>query len=132
MILVKTNLGVSKIEGIGLFANEDIKKGTIVIKNNDNFGIAKYFEEQWKQMEKELSKESFRQIKKYAYKDKQDGLHCLCLDDTRFINHSKNPNIKTIGDNDVAVRDIEKGEEILIDYTVFCANEDLENEKYLK
>ena len=39
MIIVKTKLGVKKIEGIGLFADEDIKKGTVVIKNNDNLGL---------------------------------------------------------------------------------------------
>jgi len=43
----------------------------------------------------------------------------LNLDDTRFINHSENPNIETAGDADVALSDIEKGEEILIDYRTF-------------
>ncbi len=119
MLIIKTKLGISNIEGIGLFADEDIKKETIIGKNNDNFGIIKYSKEQWQELENNLSKESFGQIKKYTYKDKKDRLYSLNLDDIRFINHSKEPNIETISDNDIAIRDIKKGEEILIDYTTF-------------
>ena len=122
MITIKTKLGISKIQGIGLFANEDIKKGSTVGINKDNFGIIRYMEKEWKNLEKNLSKESFLQIKKYAYKNKDDGLYWLNLDDTRFINHSKNPNIKTV-DNDVALKDMKAGEEILIDYNTFYDDE---------
>ena len=120
MLLVKTKLAVSNIDGIGLFADENISNGAIVIEGNDKFGIAKYSEQQWHQMKESLSKESFRQIEKYSYKDKDDSFYYLHLDDARFINHSTNPNIKTIGNQEIATRDIKKGEEILIDYKDFC------------
>ena len=77
MLLVKTKLGVSKIEGIGLFADENIRKGTIIGKNNDDFGIANYSEKQWNRMKENLSKESFSQIKKYAYKEKTEHITCV-------------------------------------------------------
>ncbi|MDP3726273.1 MAG: SET domain-containing protein [bacterium] len=119
MLLRKTKLGLSQVQGTGLFADEYIFQGEVVGINNENFSIIRYSKEGWKKLEKNLSRESFKQIKRYAYKDKDDGLYCLNLDDTRFINHSKNPNIETKGGHDLAIRDIKKGEEILIDYTTF-------------
>ncbi len=119
MLLCKTKLGLSRIQGIGLFANENIPEGTVLGINADASGIVRYSEEDWNNLEKNLSSESFKQIKRYAYKDKSSGLYCLNLDDTRFINHSKNPNIETNGDHDLVIRDIKEGEEILIDYTTF-------------
>ncbi len=123
MLLIKTRLWVSSIRGIGLFANENIKKGTIIGINKDDSGIIHYSEKEWSGLENNLGKESFLQIKKYAYKQKKDKLYYLNLDDTRFINHSKSPNIASIGDNDVAIRDIKIGDEILIDYNTFYDNE---------
>lgn len=119
MLVIKTKLGLSSKRGIGLFADQDIPKGTIVGLNNDDFGIIRYTEKQWKNLEDNLCEESFRHIKRYTYKNKDDGLYWLNLDDTRFINHSENPNIATTGDDDIAIKNIKKGEEILIDYTTF-------------
>ncbi len=39
MLLVKTKLGLSKIHGIGLFADENIKKGTIIWKFTPDFDL---------------------------------------------------------------------------------------------
>ncbi len=118
MILIKTKLGLSDIQGIGLFADEDIPRGTMV-DNNDALSIITYTEEEWRAREKNLSAESFKQVKRYAYKDNKDGLYWLNLDDVRFMNHSETPTIETRGDADYAVRDIKKGEEITIDYRTF-------------
>lgn len=123
MILIRTKLGVSNVQGIGLFADQDIKKGDLVNKDKDQWATIRYTEDQWRELEKSLSKESFRQIKRYAFKNKSDGLYCLNLDDIRFINHSKTPNIATVGENDVALRDIKRGEEITIDYNTFYDDE---------
>eukprot|EP00484_Ammonia_sp_Unknown_P002339 CAMPEP_0197074746 /NCGR_PEP_ID=MMETSP1384-20130603/211263_1 /TAXON_ID=29189 /ORGANISM="Ammonia sp." /LENGTH=192 /DNA_ID=CAMNT_0042513587 /DNA_START=85 /DNA_END=663 /DNA_ORIENTATION=+ len=38
------------------------------------------------------------------------------LDDGRYFNHSGNPNVANQGENCVAARDIQRGEELLIDY----------------
>jgi len=120
MLMVKTKLKSSDLNGIGLFADEDIPKNTIVWKNNSELSFIKFSEKEWKGLEKELSEESFGQIKNYGYKYKKDGNYYLDLDDTRFINHSKNPNVAEDDfDNDIAIKDIKKGEEILMDYTIF-------------
>ena len=119
MLVIKTKLRLSSINGIGLFADQDIVKGLVVGLNKDNLGTIRYTQKQWHNLEENLSKESFKHIKRYAFKNKEDNLFWLNLDDTRFINHSENPNIVTAGANDIAIKDIKKGEEILIDYTTF-------------
>ena len=48
-----------------------------------------------------------------------DGTFWYDTDDTRFINHSSNPNIEFFGDGDSqakALRDIKEGEEVTLDY----------------
>lgn len=53
------------------------------------------------------------------------GLYVLCADDARYMNHSDDPAAR--GDYgadpvfgvDIAVRDIEPGEELTCDYTAF-------------
>ena len=119
MLVVKTKLGLSSKRGIGLFAGQDISKGAVVGVNKDDLGIIHYTEKEWENLERHLGTESFNNIKRFAYKNKGDGLYWLNLDDTRFINHSEDPNIATVGDNDIAIKDIKIGEEILIDYTTF-------------
>jgi uncharacterized protein len=119
MLLIKTKLGLSSKRGIGLFADQDIPKKCAIGSNKDDSSIIRYTERQWVDLENKLSKESFVHIKRYAYKNKDDGLYWLNLDNTRFVNHSKNPNIATVGDDDIAIRDIKRGEEIFIDYATF-------------
>lgn len=123
MIVVKTKLGLSGMIGIGLYADQDIPNGTVVDVNADQFGIIRFDEIQWREMERNLGPESFKQIKMRAYKNREDGLYWKNLDDTSFINHSKTPNIEFKGDFDVAIKDITKGDEILIDYTTFYDEE---------
>jgi len=123
MIVIKARLGTSTVSGIGLFADQDIEKGEVIGINADDLAIVRYSEDQWQNLRDQLSLESFRQIKMRSYKSRDDGLYWRNLDDTCFINHSKKPNIATKGDVDVALCDIKKGEEILIDYTSFYDEE---------
>lgn len=117
MLCVKTKLKESKIDGIGLFSDEDIKRGTIVWKTNDEVSFNKYSKEEWNQLKKRLSKECFKQIKKYSYMHDYDGCWRIDLDDARFINHSENPNtVISRNKNLITTRLIKKGEEILINY----------------
>lgn len=56
------------------------------------------------------------QLEKYSYIDAR-GDHVLCWDHARFYNHSCNANCLSVGyDFEVAVRDIEAGEELTDDY----------------
>jgi len=72
MLLIKSRLDISGVQGIGLFADEDIKKGTTVGRNDDRFGIIRFSEKEWEDLENTLSEESFVQIKRYSYKNKAD------------------------------------------------------------
>ncbi len=119
MFLVKTKLGKSKIHGIGVFSDEFIPKGTLV---------QKFIEE----IDLEIAPETVNVLPEllknnllhYAYKHKTTGKYILNADDARFLNSSENPNL--IGDEfnkeaDVAIRDIEKGEELTVNYQDFDA-----------
>ncbi|RJP45635.1 SET domain-containing protein-lysine N-methyltransferase [Candidatus Parcubacteria bacterium] len=121
MLLVKTRIGPSKIHGIGLFADQFIAKGTLVQKFMPGFDLIIPESEIQK-----LSEPAREQFLKYAYKNK-DGQYILCFDDTRFLNHSDNPNL--ISNNpteeiDVAAQDIQKGEELTVNYKEFDADFD--------
>lgn len=61
--------------------------------------------------------EVYRQIMdKYTYRNPQ-GNHIFCWDNARFINHSSNANcITTAYEFEIAIRDIQPGEELTDDY----------------
>jgi hypothetical protein len=119
MLLIKTKLNQSKIEGIGLFADENIKKGTKLWQFEPNLDLLLS-----KQEVEKLSESSRKQFHKYSYLDKERNKYLLCGDDARFWNHSANPNCDETADNDstFAARDIEKGEELTINYSEFYGN----------
>lgn len=90
----------------GIFAKELIKEGEVVWKLDKN--------------ERSLSKEERdglpERIRKYAY---QYGDHYIVVrDDSKFMNHSCDPNTWWYGDDKlIARRNIRKGEEITYDYS---------------
>lgn len=87
MILVKTKIGPSKINGIGLFANQFILKGTPTWKFQPGFDL--------KVDKSELAnlfEPAKEQFLKYAYLNPKTNKYILCFDDARFFNHSDNPN----------------------------------------
>lgn len=119
MLLVKTRLGMSDIHGIGLFAAEFIREGTVVWRSHPAVDI-RLAEEQILG----LPEPCREQIQKYSYREKHSGLYVLCGDDARFFNHSAEPNcIDVFGgegeDLTVAARDVEQGEELTCDYALF-------------
>jgi uncharacterized protein len=115
MITVKTKLGISKIHGIGLFADEFIPKGTIT------WVFSKIYDQAFtKEQVLNMGEITLQQFFKYAYWDNGLERYVLCFDDQRFVNHSSdNANVESTPDKDVALRNIEPGEEILCDYTKF-------------
>ncbi|HTI65062.1 MAG TPA: SET domain-containing protein-lysine N-methyltransferase [Gemmatimonadaceae bacterium] len=54
-------------------------------------------------------------LERYCYRE-LDGAYVLCWDHARFNNHSCRPSCRTVGDFDIAVRDIDAGEELTIEY----------------
>ena len=108
MLVVKTSLKEFKGKGIGLVAEQDIKKGESTWKFNQV--IDHYIKE--KDITEEM-KEFFK-----IYGCKKDGTYLLNIDNARFTNHSKNPNTKSLGEekDNIAIKDIKPGEEITINY----------------
>ncbi len=95
----------SKIQGRGVFAGKDFKRGEVVIL--------------WK-AQNMLSREEFEQLpatKKRYVSYFKDGKYILYGIPERYVNHSCNANTKTKNGADVALRNIKKGEEITADYT---------------
>lgn len=119
MLLVKTKIGSSKINGIGLFADQFIPKGTLVQKFMPGFDLIIPENEIQK-----LSEPAREQFLKYAYKNR-DRQYILCFDDTRFLNHSDDPNLISNDPNeeiDTTAKDIQKGEELTVNYKEFDAD----------
>ena len=115
MLYVKTILKISSVHGIGLFANQFIPKGTMTWRYHSVFDMG--FTR--KQVD-EMSVPARRLFLWYAYFDFAQNKYILCFDDQRFINHSsKNFNIISTTDHDIAARDIQIGEELLCDYNLF-------------
>lgn len=118
MLLVKTYLGKSKVQGIGLFADEFIPKGTLIWKFVPGFDFAL----KKKELNK-LPKVAKSWILHYGYYNEVEGGHVICVDNARFMNHSENSNTDDTNiRGTIAKRDIKKGEEITCNYFDFDAN----------
>lgn len=133
MLTAKASARPSQIDGIGLFADEDISKGTVIWKYNPRFDMA--FEMDEVEKLPTLQQET---IKKYAYLSILLGKYILPFDDSRFTNHSSknyNMNIVRMADSPetagVAARDIKKGEELLLNYRDIDQHDADSQEKYL-
>lgn len=110
MLLVKTKIGPSKIEGTGLFADEDIPKDTVIWEFNPLLDRI-YTEEEYELLPP-LAREY---ADKYSFYDK--GKYILCGDHAIFTNHSETEqNIGSTDEVSFALRDIKKGEEIVDNY----------------
>jgi len=121
MLLVKTRIGPSRINGLGLFAAQFIPQGTHVWKMVRWFDLVLT-----KEQIDRLSNPAREQFIRCGHLDLYTGEYILCADEARYLNHSENPNIRYNADSDqdidVAVRDIQEGEEITINYKEYDAN----------
>ena len=110
----------SPIEGIGVFALQDIPKGcrSMFSKAND--------QEQWIPVTKaeveKLPAHAKALIENYCLYDEENyfvpDYGFKKMDLVNFLNHSDTPNVISINDGEFfeAIRDIKQGEELLIDY----------------
>ena len=119
MLLIKTQVGPSKIHGLGLFAEAFILKGTRTWIFLEGFDLRLPVA-----ILDKLSDPAKDQLLKYSSLDTRLGVYELCSDDARFFNHSDTPNTRSIQletgeETDVATRDIEAGEELTCDYRTF-------------
>lgn len=113
--LDNVSLKESPTEGRGLFAKKNFKKGDIVLGwNVNNIFLS----------EAELN-ELPNELRRYValYQDK----YLLIAEPERYMNHSCDPNTQTDENGiDIAVRDIDQGEEVNGDYARFPTLEGFE------
>lgn len=94
----------SYIEGKGVFASRDFKKGEIVLHWDISHTLSK------EKVDKMSNKE-----KKYI--SLLDNKYVIMQEPERFVNHSCSANTTAKNFCDIAKRDISKGEEITANYT---------------
>lgn len=118
---VYVRVGRSETHGIGLFAIRDIPKGANPFKSLlkydfiafDLSDLAAIPEEARKMVHDYCAQENG---KIYVPSAGFNPIHLL-----HFINHSKVPNVKAVGDGTtfIATREIKKGEELFSDYSTY-------------
>ena len=124
MLRIKTLLKNSSIHGFGVFADQDIEKGTIIWRFDSKVDVKIKKEEAAK-----LFNISRKYLEHYGYESPVSDNIILCSDNAKYMNHSDEPNTvgvypnMAVGDDiegfDIAARDIKKGEEITTDYKSF-------------
>lgn len=113
MLKVKTSIRKSEIAGNGLFAEEDIREGTVIWTFVQGFDVV-FTQDQIKA----LPEAAQEYLSHHVFI--KDGKIIFSADNDRFTNHSNNPNTAFAPDGSfVAVRDIPNGTEITIDYKSF-------------
>ena len=115
MFLIDTYLDKSKIQGVGVFAKENIKKGQLIKEVRPDFEI-EFNKDNLPKMPLALAK----LIDTHAY-ERELGSKILVMgiDNEKYLNHSNDPNVN---DNGIALKDIKIGDEITIDYKDFDVN----------
>lgn len=112
MLCVKTIVKKSEISGLGLFADEKIKKGTIIWQYESTIDLLLT-----ETLLNRLPAIAQERIRNYTYFDPYHKKYILCGDDARFFNHSLENNCDdSEEDITVAIRDIELGEELTVNY----------------
>lgn len=126
MLLVKTIIKSSPIEGIGLFADQFIPKGTPVWKFQPGFDLKIDLSAL-----AHLSEPAKEQFLTYSYLNQKTNKYILCFDHARFYNHSDTPNCVDsypAGCDEegitIATKDIVEGEELTCNYKEFDADFD--------
>jgi len=115
MIHIKYKILASQTHGIGLFADQDIKSGDLVYTPSPLLDVditQKEFEN--------LTESEQDEIKYYGYfHNKTDKWH-VAFDAIRILNHGE-PGIANVTQDEdmimISKRDIQKGEELLQDYS---------------
>jgi SET domain-containing protein len=126
MLLVKTNVRRSLVHGFGLFAAEFLHAQRHIWHFHPKVDIIVP-----ERFYKILPPESQRLLDFFAAWDK--GIIYLDGDDTRYLNHSSTPNVRSgPGKESMWVtRDVHPGEELLCDYREFDEKSRDSDEPYL-
>lgn len=116
MMLVRTYLSNSSIEGVGIFASEPIKAGDLIWRLEPKFDVS-FTEADVEKLPPHM--QDF--VARYSYPHMRiPGILVLELDNGRFMNHSETPNTDfTDFEFGYAICDIAQGEEITCNYREF-------------
>lgn len=116
MLLIKTFVAPSAIEGVGVFAGEPVKRGQLIWTLDHRFDLL--IPRSTLEAEQGASREL---LQRYAYPHAPDPSFLIYESDNgRFMNHSFDPNTDFSGpDKGYARRDIAEGEELTGDYAEF-------------
>jgi len=116
MLVIKSFVEKSNIEGLGLFTAQKINKGDIIWFYDPVYDQV-FYEDEFKKMLSVLEIGNQEKLKKWIYKRRDN--YVLCSDNAKFWNHSDTPNCGEGNENeiyDIALRDIEEGEELTYMY----------------
>lgn len=121
-----TEVRLSTVAGLGLFAKEFIPKGTVWWAAHPG-DVMFVNQAQWATLSASVHSPAIQPfidaIVMYSYYVHEFDSLVLCLDNARHVNHSFTPNSGSSPDKNplvaVALRDIEPGEEIFEDYTKY-------------
>jgi uncharacterized protein len=116
MLQIRTYIASSEIEGVGVFAAEPIRKGTVIWRSDPEFDLAiplpKY---------RSFPPHLRELFDRYAYPSiDRPGFLIYEIDNARFMNHSDKPNTRFSETGyGTATMDIAKGVELTCDYNEF-------------
>lgn len=124
MTTVRIQIGKSEIHGLGCFSSERIEAGQMVWTFNPDLDLV--MKEEFLNSLPQGAREN---LLNYAFVSRRTGDYILCSDDSKFTNHSDQPNVKCLipecaNGNELecfAVKTILPGEEITNDYRDFDA-----------
>ncbi len=111
----------NSIAGFGIYANKNIKQNEIIFKGEERaqrIVTKNYVENNWTESDKKL-------FKQYAYPISNEVYILWDNNPSEWApqNHSCNPNTKYVGLNVVAIKEIQQGEELTLDYGQFLNEE---------
>ncbi|MFH2066472.1 MAG: SET domain-containing protein-lysine N-methyltransferase [Pseudomonadota bacterium] len=123
MLKIDTYLAQSSVHGMGLFAANPIAKGDVIWKYDPLIDQI-YSKIKFKKLIDSLDPIGLKQILTATYKRNQTYFYLA--DNARFINHTETGyNIFLIDDyTEVAIQDIDEGEEILENYYLSYDDDD--------
>lgn len=114
MMIVKNYVAPSEIQGVGVFAGEDIRAGSRIYEFVEGVDIVMTREQAAR-----FGVEFARFMRIFAYVDPADKTMVISVDNSRFMNHAEVPNTAWDQIYGWATRDIRCGEEITCDYYTF-------------
>ena len=130
MMMVRTELRLSAIHGIGVFLTEPVKAGQLIWRFDSR--IDRVFSDAELEDLPELAQDFLRT---YSTLHADLRLWVLCGDNGRHFNHSDRPNTRSLGiafGDDVAAVDLPAGTELTSDYRTICDAMRLEGMEFIQ